>query len=277
MGKDEHGVFHPGKGKPSGVNKEEGLGIQPTEPNKMEEYLDISDKYTTGPDELDPSIHMRHPNRNTSKGEDNYKAKENKKESDKTADLAVAEEPSPVVPEELPGILTKELFRELADYKADCCISVYLGSHESGVEVNEHYDTINFKNKLQEASGRLLEKGYSSEFVKRLLEPGFELVKDDDFWTTLSPGFAAFIAEGYFKYIKMRAAPTEELVIESSFYVTPLVPIMASPEYFYLLVISKQGAKLFKADAFGMQRVPVELPQSIEEVKRLAHLPFHQT
>src|SRR3954468_20398896 len=156
MGKDEHGVFHPGKGKPSGVNKEEGLGIQPTEPEKMEEYLDISDKYTTDPDKLDPSLHIRHPNRNTSKGEDNYKAKENKKESDKTLDLAVAEERSPVVPEELPGILTKELFRELADNKADCCVSVYFGSHESGVEVNEHYDVINFKNKLQEASGKLM-------------------------------------------------------------------------------------------------------------------------
>ena len=30
MGKDANGVFHPGKGKPSGVNKEEGLGLQNT-------------------------------------------------------------------------------------------------------------------------------------------------------------------------------------------------------------------------------------------------------
>jgi hypothetical protein len=64
--------------------------------------------------------------------------------------------------------------------------------------------------------------------------------------------------------------PTEELVIEPSFFVTPLIPVMASSEYFYLLVISKQCAKLFKADAWGMQRVAVELPQSIEEVKRVS-------
>jgi hypothetical protein len=43
-------------------------------------------------------------------------------------------------------------------------------------------------------------------------------------------------------------------------------------EYFYLLVISKQTVKLFKGDAFGMQIVPVDLPQGIEEVKRISGL-----
>ena len=47
---------------------------------------------------------------------------------------------------------------------------------------------------------------------------------------------------------------------------------MTSSEYFYILVISKQTIKLFKADAFSIQHVPVELPQGIEEVKRLSGL-----
>ena len=70
MSKDQNGVFHPGKGKPSGANKEEGLGLQPTPPEKMQEYLEITDKYTIGEDELDPAVSVRHPNRNTSKGEE---------------------------------------------------------------------------------------------------------------------------------------------------------------------------------------------------------------
>ncbi len=69
MGKDRNGVFHPGKGKPSGANKEEGLGLQATEPEKMDEYLEITDKYTTGEDELSEGVPVRHPNRNVSKGE----------------------------------------------------------------------------------------------------------------------------------------------------------------------------------------------------------------
>jgi hypothetical protein len=70
MGKDRSGEFHPPKGKPSGAAKDEGLGIQATDPDKMDEYLELTDKYTDGEDELDESVHVKHPNRNTSKGEE---------------------------------------------------------------------------------------------------------------------------------------------------------------------------------------------------------------
>src|ERR1044072_6008173 len=103
MGKDDNGVFHPGKGKPSGVNKEEGLGIQATDPEKMDEYLELTEKYTTGEDELDPSLRVRHPNQNTSKGEDVFKGKENKEESNKSKNETFEEEEQTlVVPTELP-------------------------------------------------------------------------------------------------------------------------------------------------------------------------------
>lgn len=273
-GKDENGVFHPGKGKPSGVNKEEGLGFVSTPPEKLDEYLAITDKYTIGEDELDPSVPVRHPNRNTSKG-GNYKGKENTDESNKTRTDFFAEDELrvPVEIEELPGVLTRERFTELANYTSDCTVSIFIGSHKAGVEVNEHFDPIHFKNQLQEISRRLKDKGHDEAYAKRLLEPGFDLVRDDAFWNQQSPGLAVFIAEGFFKYIKMPVPPVEQLiVIEPTFYVTPLIPIMACKEYFYLLVISKQCAKLFKADAWGMKIVDVELPQSIEEVKRVSGL-----
>jgi hypothetical protein len=273
MGKDENGTFHPGKGKPSGINKQEGLGIQATSPEKMDEYLDITDKYTVDADELDPSIRVLHPNRNTSKGEDRYKGKENTEATDKTKNTAGNEERSSTSAEELPGILTREIFTELCNYKADCCVSIYLKVHKAGVGVNEQFDPVNFKNQLQELSRKIIEQGHSEAYAKTLLEPGFELIRNDEFWRELSPGLAVFISDGYFKYIKMPLEPIEERVaIESSFSVTPLIPIRNSEEYFYLLVISKHGAKLFKADCWGMKIVDVDLPQSVEDVKRISGL-----
>lgn len=274
MGKDTHGTFHPGKGKPSGINKSESeTGIQATPPEKMDEYVEITEKYFLDDDQLDPSLPVRHPNRKTSKGEDTFKGKENKEPGNKSNNQTLTEERSTVVPEQLPGVLTKERFAELANYKNDCCVSIFLGAHKAGVEVNEHYDNINFKNQLQEASRKLSEKGKDQAFVQRLLEPGFELVKNEEFWNDLTPGFAVFIADDFFKFIKMPKAPAEELlVIEPTFYVTPLISLMSVSEYFYLLVISKHGCKLFKADAWGIQKVPVEIPSSIEEVKRVSGL-----
>jgi release factor family 7 len=266
MGKDRSGVFHPGKGKPSGINKEEGLGIQPTDAEHMKEYDEITEKYVEGEDELSASVHLRHPNRNTSKGEDTYKAKENKPESDKTTTDAISEESTPVVPEELPGVLTKDLFKNLALYQAPCCITVYLGTHNAGVEVNEGFDAISFKNALQKAEAMLNEKNFQTTEIETLLEPGYKLLRDDAFWLQQSPGLAIFIADGYFKYIKMPFAADEYIAVEDTFYVTPLIPAIISKECFYVLVISKKQCKLFKADAFNMQPVPVEgLPKGLAE------------
>lgn len=267
MAKDKTGKFHPGKGKPSGINKEEGLGIQSTEPEKMDEYMEISDKYTIGEDELAPNVHLRHPNRNTSKGEDTYKAKENKPESDKTTTEVLSEDRVVVTPEELPGTLTKEAFAELASYKAETCVSMFFDTHQSGVAVNEHYDPIAFKNALQSLSVSLKSKGIQQTAIDRLLEPAYELLCDDKFWRNLLPGLGIFIADNFFRYIKMRVVPTEESLIDSSFNVTQLIPLMINKEYFYLLVISKKQAKFFRADAFGMQYIPVEeLPNGVDDV-----------
>ena len=274
MGKDDNGTFHPGKGKPSGANKEEGLGFVSTPPEKLDEYLEMTEKYTLGADELEPSVRMRHPNRNTSKGEGNFKGKENTPASDKTANETFTEERTEVEPQELPGILTKDIFRELANYKADCAISIFLDTHNSGEQVNNHFDPINFKNQLQEVERRLGDKGHDQGYIERLLKPGYDLLRNFDFWMDLTPGMAIFIAEGYFKYIKMPVSPVEALtVIEPTFYVTPLIPLMTGKAYFYILVIAKKCAKLYRADAWDIEEVKnVKLPQSVDEVKGVSGL-----
>jgi hypothetical protein len=230
----------------------------------------MTDKYTAGEDVLADHVPMRHPNRNTSKGEDSFKGKENNEESNKSNNQTFTEERSTTIPEQLPGIFSKETFTELANFKDGITISLYFPTHRAGVEVNEHFDHISFKNTLNTVEQKLTEKGYTQAQIEPLLKPGYDLIRNDEFWNILTEGLAVFIAEGIFKYIKMPVVPEQKIVIESTFYVTPLVPIMASNEYFYVLTISKKTIKLFKADAFGMQIVPVQLPQGIEEVKRLS-------
>ncbi|MCE6992964.1 hypothetical protein [Dyadobacter sp. CY323] len=270
MGKDQSGGFHPPKGKPSAINKVEGLGISNAPPEKLEEFLDLDNEYVEDDLTIDPSIPIRHPNRNTSKGDDSFKGKENKPASDKTTVLAVDEQ-AETEPEELPQVLSKELFIELADYRASCCITVYIPTHKSGVAVNEKKDVIVFKNTLQDLSKRLADKEIPTAVIEQMLSPGYELLKNDAFWASMDNGLAVFISEGYFKYSKMPVAPENEVMCEKTFYVSPLIPIMACKEYFYLLVISKQKCKLFKADAFGMEYIDVpDLPDEMMEVKRIS-------
>jgi hypothetical protein len=270
MGKDQSGGFHPPKGKPSAINKVEGMGIPTTPSEKLEDSLERDDQYLQDDLTLDHSVPIRHPNRNTSKGENSVKAKVNSPESDKTVEMSIREDVK-TEKEELPGILNKEIFLELASYRASCCATIYLPTHQAGVAVNEKQDVILFKNALQDLSKRLTEKEVPLSVVERMRTPGFELLKEDNFWNNQNKGLAVFIADGFFIYIKMPVAPVQEVSCDRRFYVTPLVPVLACKEYFYLLVISKQKCKLFRADSFGMEFVPVaDLPDSLEDVKRLS-------
>jgi hypothetical protein len=69
----------------------------------------------------------------------------------------------------------------------------------------------------------------------------------------------------------MPVAPESEVMCQKAFYVSPLIPILACKQYFYLLVISKQKCKLFRADAFGMEHIDVpDLPDDMMEIKRIS-------
>jgi hypothetical protein len=270
MGKDQSGGFHPGKGKPSAINKVEGLGVSSSNSDQVDTFLELDDQYLEDDLTIDPSIPVRHPNRNTSKGENNFKAKSNTPESDKTVDLHVAADVETPA-EELPGILDRETFLELATFRSSCCATIYLPTNRAGVAVNEKKDLIVFKNALQELSGKLTERQIPASVIEKMLTPGYALLEDDTFWNNLQNGLALFISEDYFKYVKMPVQPVHEVMCNHQFYVTPLVEILACKDYFYLLVISKQKCKLFRADSFQMEFVPVEgLLESLDEVKRLS-------
>jgi hypothetical protein len=266
MGKDREGKFHPRKGKPSGSGTEEGVGLTPPNVGSVEQYIELADKYTEGPDEMPANVKVRHPNRNTNKGEEKKEQPLNKS-SYKSKNDTFADDRSPVAIEELPGVLTKELFSELANYRSESSISVYLPTHRAGVEVNENADNLAFKNALQSVTNTLKQQGKDQGIIQRILEPGYELLRNDTFWRTLDRGLAVFMSEDFFKYVKMPDSPRSETMVNNSFMLKPLVNAMTVKEYFYLLVLSKKQAKFFKADAFGMSQVEIdELPNGVVDV-----------
>lgn len=257
MAKDSNGKYHPPKGKPPGAGKEEGMGARATPPEDITRYETISDRYTTDDETLAPDVPLRHPNRNTQKGQGKSKNLQDAQDNLKSAQRATVSSTTTVSPEELPGNLDRPLFSELAGFKNGCCISIYIPTNASGAAVNEQQDAIRFKTALQQAANQLEVKDWSAGVIKTLLQPGYDLVQDEIFWTQLTAGLAVFIAEGYFKFIKMPVAPQEDLVVENSFYVTPLVPLLTSNEQFYVVVISKKQVKLFRGDAFGLECLQV--------------------
>jgi hypothetical protein len=269
MAKDREGKFHPLKGKPSDDSKE-GLGLRPTmPPEDLEKDLEMTDKYTEDADKLAPGVRMLHPNRNTSKQEDNTKENARRSpQSNKSVQQTFTEERSNAEAEELPGILYKGLFEQLAGYHSNCCISAYIPTHRAGMEVNEQQDRIAFKTLLQEVRSLLQEKSYTQTQIEKIVEPGYRLLREaDTLWYNMTEGMAVFMSENYFKYVRLPFAPKQEILVNNSFYITPLIPAIAGKEHFYLLSISKRRARIFRVDDFYMEEIQIEeMPNGMEDV-----------
>src|SRR5690348_1797227 len=132
MGKDKSGKYHPSKGKPSGSGKEEGVGLKSTNSKDIDTYLKIADKYTDSEEEPAANLHVRHKNRNVSKGEDHFL------ENIESENSANSNESVSVRTHQLEEkTLSIQFFGELAEFQASPCISIYLPTHPAGVEVNE--------------------------------------------------------------------------------------------------------------------------------------------
>lgn len=226
-------------------------------------------------DELPNDVPIRHPNRNVDKRNDALKDNSNKEklqseESDKSRNETIAEPTTDAVPIELPSIISKEILAQLKGFTSECCITIYLPTHSSGMEVNKGHDAIRLKNALQQAHQQLTQQGHDEGPVKQLLKPGYDLLSDDAFWTRQNKGLAVFISDNYCRYLHMQQEPAEKVYINKSFALSPLVSLLANPEYFYLLVISKQQAKLFRADDYGMTEVNISnIPDGVEGTKRM--------
>lgn len=259
MGKDREGSFHPSKGRPS---EDKGQITELKSGGDLEQYQELAEKYTEGPEEQPASGTIRHPNRNVNKGE-RTRVRSKRKKQNKSQDEAAPA----IQPEELPAFLTKEIFQEIATYQSDLCVTIYFPTQRDGREINSQSNQILYKNGLQAAAASMRSRGIDEVEIEHILQPGYQLLEDGQLWNEMREGFGAFLAKGFCRYIKMPVAPKEEQLLDITFFITPLVPIMTNADYFYLLVISKKQCKLFRADEFGMTYMPIsELPDGVTDV-----------
>ena len=86
----------------------------------------------------------------------------------------------------------------------------------------------------------LHDKGFTQTEIEKITEPGYKLLREGDIWRNMTEGLAIFMSNDYFKYIRLTITPKEEILINNSFYLRPLVPVIADlgHEHFYLLMIS---------------------------------------
>jgi hypothetical protein len=234
----------------------------------LKDQIDLEERYGIDPDTNNiEGAQLRHPNRNLDK------TGSNKRTAKSTASRAgrkrnEANSTNAALPEEITN-LSKDYLAELANFKSEMCVSVYLPHHRTEAVTTGGVDAILFKTLLQQCERT--REGDEASLLARTLAPAYQLVKNEQFWNAQTAGgLAFFIADGYFKFVRLRSEPVTHTLVNNSFLVSPLLEVALNPDYFYLLVISKKQSKLFRGDKFGLTYVPVpEMPKGIEDVVHL--------
>lgn len=253
MAKSRDGNFIPPKGKPSGNNREENADFQ---------------KDLRGTDADLSNAHIRHPNRNVDKGEEEALADQHPEYITYKGQPDTLQQPEETTrAQPFDEIFSREDLLELARHQSPRSISIYLPTHRAGMAVNELQDMIQFKNALQQLQQELQEQGLPLKEAESLLMGGFDLAKDEEFWRSQQDGLAVFIAPGFIRYIQLPYVTQRLVYVHDTFYISPLLGLLQGRERFYLLALSKSKATLYEGDGWSMREVPVpEMPRGIDDV-----------
>jgi hypothetical protein len=166
--------------------------------------------------------------------------------------------------------LDRKTIIELATFTGKPCVSIYIPTHKKGHEVNEGQDLILFKNQMQHLKTELHSRNLKTQDIETMLEPGFLLLKNKEFWKNMDHGLAVFLAPGMFLYLKCPFRFEELLIINNHFHVKPLLPIAEGQKVYYILKLTKIHPKLYKANKYSIEEVETEgiFPDTILEISK---------
>ena len=102
-------------------------------------------------------------------------------------------------------VLTTSDLRNLASIQAEHCITIYMPTNVTGRDAEQ--DPARLRDLLQQAEGKLVNRGMRAPEARTLLEPARSLITDSLFWRERSQGVAVFISPESFKLFFKSSRP----------------------------------------------------------------------
>lgn len=132
------------------------------------------------------------------------------------------------------------------------CLSLFQPTHRH--HPGNQQDPIRFRNLVRELD-KSLQKKYSAEEIRPLLEPFEALSHDVDFWNHTTDGLAVFGARGLFQVYGLQRTTPELIVVADSFHTKPLLSHLQSADRFQVLALNLHGIKLFEGNRDALDEI----------------------
>jgi|GEM_PF-2065257 len=160
-------------------------------------------------------------------------------------------------------VVTQAQLRELSPHQDGPHVSLYLKTFRAAPD--SHQNPIRLKNLLAEATDQLESLGYSEADIRALLNPAAELLDHDQFWTHQADGLAIFLAHDFVRIYRTDHSFDDEVVVNHSFRITPLISATQPAGHYYLLAVSPESCRFFEGSRFGLHERSLEdLPNDMQ-------------
>ena len=156
------------------------------------------------------------------------------------------------------------------------CLSLYQPTHRHHPDNKE--DTIRFGN-LVKVLEESLQKQFTNDEIRALLEPFRALAGDRSFWNHTLDGLAVLASNKIFRVYSLQRPVAELALVADSFHIKPLLRILQSADRFHVLGLNRKAIKLYQGNRDVLDEIePVKgVPRTITEALGEELTEPHQT
>ncbi len=148
------------------------------------------------------------------------------------------------------------------------CISIYLPMDKKGKEQNMHLAQASLKQSINKVKVTLTEHQMHKDEIANYLKPVVQLLDQVELWRNPSEGLVIFLdPEEGMRLYQVPIAFKAKTYVSSRFYLNPLLALYHNNGRYYLLELSQDYIRLYKASRYGFKDMNIEdfAPNRLEE------------
>jgi len=170
-------------------------------------------------------------------------------------------------------LISKNEFTKLANIRDQHCVSIYVPISRAGKKVDKKKSQIHLKNCLKEVKFKLKEYQLNDSQIEDYLEPANNLLEDYHFWRNQSDCLVILLNKHQMRFYTLPIDQTQFTYVADHFYLLPILSVFNYDGMFYLLSLSLNNVKLYKATRYSIEEVILEgiVPDKLKEIVGFDH------
>ncbi|MFO0866292.1 MAG: hypothetical protein U0744_16870 [Gemmataceae bacterium] len=160
--------------------------------------------------------------------------------------------------------ISHEAFRKLLEVQEGPCLTLYVPGESGGGATR-----IRWKNQVNEAIRRWEGQSRGEEGMKTFFDPLVALQEDIAFWRGAGSALAAYRTPHSFDMYRVPMDVEEATFLGDRFCVKPLLPFITGDGGFYILALSQNNVRLWRATRWTISPVEVAgMPKNFEDAMK---------